>query len=373
MFFYAPSGMLAPVYTKGGSLMDTPAFFTTLVSDLYEIDAATLPEVSEFSDEASSVVFRLARPDGVSWLLRLYRSDHPLHAVCAACGAQDVADWVDSRAATLFCLARQGYPAPQVIRTRRGELIGQQAGWCTLLTTFCIGTVLKPTLEQLRLLGAALGHLHRLPEKEMITSTPPVGKSFWYPELAIPQALERLALAEPQMLAEWGPLFEACRQTLQRMQQWKDHLPTTIIHGDAWPANAIQTAPDQVVLVDWETGGLGLAVLDLCKLLLEGHLDSDLPPAEALAWHIHPDPERIHAIVDGYCQQRVLTPAELDLLLEGVRFNTAFIGAIHFAHVVQHGSDASLERRYARLQNRYAVSDEVAAIARLRIEQVQGS
>lgn len=347
------------------------AFFTRLVHDLYAEESATLHVIHNYVDEGH-FTFHLVRPDGASRLVRVYQSGRAVAEHLRDCGVSDQADWLLSRAATLSWLEQQGYPAPRVVRTRSGELIGQQAGWCTLMTTYFAGSVIKPTLEQLRLLGAALGHLHGLPAAESAAGAPPIGKSFWNPELAIPQALERLDFAEPRLQEEWRPLFEACRQTLRQIHQWRDRLPAAIVHGDTWPANAIQTAPDQVVLIDWDSGGSGLAVLDLGKLLLEGHLDSDLPPGDALAWHIQPDQARIHAIIDGYSQQRRLTSMELDLLLDAVRFELAFIGAIHFAYIARHGLDASLERRYARMENRYAVSQEVAALARRRFEDIQG-
>lgn len=336
---------------------------TRLVQDLYAEEIAALHVANNYPGEGR-VIFRLERPDGSLCLARVYQNDHSVAEHLRDCGTRNLAAWLMSRAATLAWLEQQGYPAARVVRTRSGELIGQRAGWCTLMTTFCAGTVIKPTLEQLRLLGAALGQLHRVS-----LDGAAVGKSFWNPERALPQALARLDYAEPSVQEEQKPLFEVCRQTLQRIQQEKDRLPGAIVHGDAWPANAIQTTPDQVVLIDWDVGGLGLAVVDLGKLLLEGHLDSDLPPGDALAWHIQPNQARIHAIVDGYCQQRRLTPVELDLLLDAVRFDLAFIGAIHFAYVARHGVDASLEHRYARIQNRYAVSQEVAALARRRFEE----
>lgn len=351
-------------------MSDAAAVSAALVQSLYAEEPAALQVVNNDAGEGR-IIFRLERPDGSCCLARVYQNDHSVVEHLRDCGTRNLTEWLLSRAATLSWLEQQGYPAARVVRTRSGELIGQQAGWCTLMTTFFAGPVIKPSLEQLRLLGAALGHLHRLPLDGAAAGAASVGLSFWNPELALPQALARLDDAEPRVQEAWRPLFEACRQTLQRIQQEQDHVPGAIVHGDAWPANAVQTASDQVVLIDWDTGGLGLAVVDLGKLLLEGHLDSDLPPGDALAWHIQPNPARIHAIVDGYCQQRRLTQIELDLLLDAVRFDLSFIGAIHFAYVARHGLDASLERRYARIQNRYAVSQEVAALARRRFEEVQ--
>ena len=69
-------------------------------------------------------------------------------------------DWLLSRASTLDCLEAAGYPAPRVIRTRSGDPVGTDGIWLTLATTFVEGPVIRPSLEQLRMLGAALGRLH---------------------------------------------------------------------------------------------------------------------------------------------------------------------------------------------------------------------
>jgi aminoglycoside phosphotransferase (APT) family kinase protein len=115
--------------------------------------------------------------------------------------------------------------------------------------------------------------------------------------------------------------------------------------------------PAEVVLTDWETGGLGLPLLDLGYCLLECHMN----PGRPQAWRIEPDDDRIAAVADGYSRRRIVTPAELDLLLAGIRFGAAFIGAIHFEQALLEGArGAAMDIRLDRLRNRLAVSEAVA-------------
>ena len=73
---------------------------------------------------------------------------------------------------------------------------------------------------------------------------------------------------------DWLQMFEQFRQTVLAVQARLDMLPRGLVHGDAWPANAVQTSPAAVMLIDWETSGLGLPVLDLGQCLLECLLDA---------------------------------------------------------------------------------------------------
>ena len=64
------------------------------------------------------------------------------------------------------------------------------------------------------------------------------------------------------------------RRTALTVQSGLSSLPRGMVHGDAWPGHAVQSGPDTVTLIDWETGGLGLPVLDLGTCLIESLLDA---------------------------------------------------------------------------------------------------
>jgi Ser/Thr protein kinase RdoA (MazF antagonist) len=338
-------------------------FFAALVGELYSTEAARL-HFFERSTSTERAVFQVKQPDGSAWIVRAYRQDIPVPDWLGGCGTRDTREWLLSRAATLVRLAHLDYPAPRVIPTRSRALVGQAEGWCTLATTFIEGTVAQPTLAQLRLLGGALGHLHMLPVAD--ASQPPIGTSWWFAVLAVPIALAQLATVEQLVPAEWKPLYAGFHATLYSIQLRTD-LPYTIIHGDSWAGNTIQTAADQVVQIDWEPSGLGPAVVDLARLLLACHYDLDPPPTELL----EPDGRRIAAVMNGYQDQRQLSSAELEMLLEAIRFSIAVGGAWHFAMIAQQGWNTKIEGRLARLQQRYQATAEIARLALGHIAHVQ--
>ena len=116
------------------------------------------------------------------------------------------------------------------------------------------------------------------------------------------------------------------------------------------------------MLVGWETGGLGLAVLDLGNCLLECHLDAAAPDPQA--WLISPAQDRIEAVARGYAAERRLSAAELALLPDAVRFTAAVDGAIHLELALSDGvTGPVMDARLAGFQRRMKVADEVAALA----------
>jgi Ser/Thr protein kinase RdoA (MazF antagonist) len=228
------------------------------------------------------------------------------------------------------------------------------------------GTVIRPTLDQVRLLGAALGRLHGLPPAG---PAPAPGRSCWHTEAAIPATRRLLDAARPLLPPDLRGLHAAFADAADAIAASAPRLPAAITHADAWPRNCVQTAPGQVTLIDWDTGGLGPAILDLGRALLECHLDSNLPDGDPGAWHIQPDQQRITALCQGYRSQRAPEPAELALLADAIGFGIAFIGAIHLHQVVNLGiTGPGMDARLARLRNRLAASGEIARIAQGQLQ-----
>jgi Ser/Thr protein kinase RdoA (MazF antagonist) len=126
----------------------------------------------------------------------------------------------------------------------------------------------------------------------------------------------------------------------------------------------VRAAPGQVTFIDWDTGGLVPAVLDLGRALLECQLGSGLPPGQPDAWLIRPDERRITALAEGYSDARPVATAELRLLPQAIRFGIAFVAAVHFRQGLLEGrAGPGMDARLARLRNRLEVSDEIAEIA----------
>ena len=310
------------------------------------------------SVSGTEVGYRLRQPDGNTVLVRAYRADVLLAPHLRGCGTASVTDWLQGRAATLDWLAAQGYPAPRMVATRTGDLIGVAGAWLTWATSYVPGRALAPGSGQAGLLGAALGRLHAL------GAAPGLGLASWHPAAAVPAALARLDAVAPLLPGEWRPLHAQFRSALLAMRAAAPALPVAVVHGDAWPGNAVVDGAGEAVLINWENGGAGLPVLDIGYCLLECHLDVGLAAGRPEAWHIEPDPGRIAAVLDGYARWRRLDGAERAALAEGIRFAAAYAGAIHFERALIGGVHGpAMDARLDGLRNRIAVSQAVADLA----------
>jgi Ser/Thr protein kinase RdoA (MazF antagonist) len=338
----------------------------------------------------ASVTYQLELGEGDRLVVRACRADAPVPIQFRTPSSLTMLDWLSTRAATLICLEAAGYPAPRLVRTHSGDPVGMDGVWLTLATTYVEGAVVRPSLAQLGMLGAALGRLHSVDPGGVLGP----GEAAWYPETAIPATLARLDAVARLVPDDWQRMFEQFQATALAVQERLPSLPRGLVHGDAWPANAVQTGPDTVTLVDWDTGGLGLPILDLGVCLLECLLDSvpggagprgsvaagsgsagfgsagsvqgagEPEPWDPAVWHVQPDEDRIAAVAQGYSAWRLLSAGERAVLLPAIRFGAAFVGAIHFEQALAGGvRGASMDARLERLRNRLAVSKAVAQIA----------
>jgi len=332
---------------------------------------------------ASGVVtYLVGAEENAPWVVRACREDTPVPVQASGAAAMTMLDWLMAQAGTLDCLEAAGYPAPRVIRTHSGDPVGLDGAWLTLATSFVEGPVIRPSLAQLRMLGEALGRLHALDVAgERGSGGGPAGepgRASWYPETALPATLARLDAVDALVPEELRDLYAQLRQTALTVQAGLSSLPRAMVHGDAWPGNAVQSGPDTVTLIDWETGGLGLPVLDLGTCLIESLLDAQpSPPGPAAsgpaasglasgpaAWLVEPDEDRIAAVARGYASQRVVGAAERALLPAAVRFGACFVGAVHLHQALAEGvRGAAMEARLERLRNRVSVSEAVARLA----------
>lgn len=191
-----------------------------------------------------------------------------------------------------------------------------------------------------------------------------LGPAMWWPAEAVPVTLARLDRITGLVQPDWQEMHDLFRDTVLAVQAAAGSLPVGVVHGDAWAANAVQTSPEQLVLIDWECGGRGVPVLDLGNCLLECLLDA-VPAGTGLdAWNVQPDEHRVAAVAEGYRSWRVLSAEEQAVLLPAVRFGTAYVGAIHFEQALADGvQGTAMDARLERLRNRVAVSETVARLA----------
>ncbi len=312
------------------------------------------------SVHGASVSYLVTAADGQRLVAQACRADAPVPVQFRRSSRTTPLDWLVNRAATLCYLEQSGYPAPRAVATRSGDLVGLDGVWLTMATSYVEGPVLRPSVPQLRMLGAALGRLHSLGKAGRTVP----GRAIWDPAEAIPATLARLDRVAGLVPPDWQQMYRLFRETVLAVQSAVGSLPDGVVHGDAWAANAVQTGPAEVILIDWECGGLGVPVLDLGNCLLEGLLDAVPPGSGPAAWNVQPAEDRIAAVAAGYQSHRVLSAGERAVLLPAVRFGAAYVGAIHFEQALADGvHGAAMDARLERLRNRLAVSETVARLA----------
>lgn len=313
-----------------------------LLAEHYGMMEAALAPISPYLFEDRGI-YRVTAGDGSAYVLRAF--------------GYDVEAGLRGQGAVLEWLERRGYPAPRLRRTSTGGDLAMHEGWTALLLTYVAGEVADFRPESLTRLGACLGKLHALvPDAEAGQD----GKKLPDSRLAPPRG--SLSPYEGRLVpAELRGFNERSLETIRRMREAAPGLPVALLHGDCWPRNAVVSMDGTLVLVDWDGAGLGPAVLDLGYLLMACHLGApDLPV-------MRPDPERIGAVVRGYCEQRRVTAAELGVLEQAIAYDSARRAVLEEALFVvpeEWREHVGLRKAVART----AASREIAEIARSAME-----
>jgi Ser/Thr protein kinase RdoA (MazF antagonist) len=316
-------------------------------------------EILAGSEHESRISYKLTLADRSAQLLRAFRADAAVPVEMRGPFTETVLDWLFGRARTLAVLAEARYDAPRPVPTRTGELIAVAGPWLAWAATYVAGSVVTPTLTQLQALGEALGRLHRVVAGGRGSSLSPR-----HPAVAVPMTLARLDAVADKVPGEWAGMCETFRRTALAVESAASSVSESVVHGDVWARNAVESPDGPAALIDWKMSGLGLSVIDLGNCLMECHLNSAASNLDPDAWLIAPDEDRIAATARGYASVRALSPAELALLPDAVRFNTAVAGAIHVELALGEGvSGPTMDARLTRLENRLAIADEVAALA----------
>jgi Ser/Thr protein kinase RdoA (MazF antagonist) len=300
----------------------------------YGVAHARLAPLRELKGRRVMRVDRGAEP---AWVVRAFRAD-------------DLSGPMQAHAEVLRFLERQSFPACLLVPTRDGATYVQESGWWVLVTTYIPGEPATYSLGDLTAIGALMGRLHNLPA----AGDPAVPLSDWRPGVDTAMLVERLARLAERVPLSLRSSHQAYVEALGRADLPAD-LPQSLIHTDIFPGNTIRTPEGALVLMDWDGAGIGPALVDLGYALIS--CDYGQP------WElgVHPDSERIAAIVAGYCRERLPTPAERSALAGAMRYGPVVRGAWSFAETVD-GNDY-FDKAWRRWWARYQACDEAAEVA----------
>jgi len=297
------------------------------------------------NSESGKQMYCVERSREQRWVLRAYPPESE--------------DNIQALVTVLSFLEQHEYPAERLVRAEDGSFIVTHDGWRLLVTTFVEGSTVDYAPPTLRLLGATLGRLHAL--QPLATTPAALPLAEMRPVNEISWALSQITGVKSQVPKHLYARYDTLIAALHSIRPCEE-LPRVVIHNDCHSGNAVRTTAEQVVLIDWEGAGLGPAVLDVGFLL--SSCDTESPWRPSLA----PDPARVAAMVDGYCQYHTLTPAELEYLPDAIRFRAIVYGACSFAASIARDGNEDEDLWWWR---RYSAAEEIAERARKRFESDQ--
>jgi Ser/Thr protein kinase RdoA (MazF antagonist) len=231
-------------------------------------------------------VFRADRTDGPSWVARVFPAARPVAEV-------------EGDAAILDNLAAAGFPAERCAHPRPVSTLDGQG---VLVTEFVEpASALRPG-QVFAILGGLLGALAKNPA----TTLRPGGA--WHtltdgdPSAELRAARSLLDDSKPRVPAEHRMLYDILRGELADLVDFSN-LPTAFVHPDFVPTNALPTADERLVIIDWAGAGRGPRIWPLGFLLYAAGARS---------------PKLVELVISRYRKQIELEPDEFACLEDAI-------------------------------------------------------
>lgn len=320
-----------------------PSFLIECIREWYHAQAISLHRLPS---DSGKYIYQVKLSNGAVWVLRV-RED------------SSKATFIELADLLLF-FEQQHYPAERIVFTVEQTPLVKVSDWHLLMTTFLVGTPLQYAPATFSLLGAIVGRLHAL--SPSLTYVPPCSRMLPSGELAFAQQqLDAVASRLPRPSIAQYELLEKALLSIDRGTD----LPTTLIHADCHPGNALVTAPGSITLLDWEEAGIGPAILDVGFLLM--NCDGKAPWEPLSTSSFHPDERLLQAVIEGYCQYHQLATDELNYLPDAIRFRSLVFGACSFASAIAQQKSAEFSQWWWK---RYCAAEEIADQARIFFEYI---
>ena len=202
-------------------------------------------------DELDLGVFRVDRPDGRSWVARVFPA------------ARELAD-VEAQAELLRALEDSGYPAE---RCANQEPVSAWDGQTVLVTEFVPAAAPLRLGRMAAMLGGMLGALHTRAGTRVRAGGAWHHLSFTGgPREEIAAAAELLDDVAGDVPVRQLATFDRLREAVERTDDCSD-LPHAFVHPDFAHPNAIPTPDERLVIVDWTGAGRGPRLWSLGFLL----------------------------------------------------------------------------------------------------------
>jgi Ser/Thr protein kinase RdoA (MazF antagonist) len=284
-------------------------------------------------DRLDEQVWRVQRRDGADWVARVFEG----LAAAEVSGQLDI----------LNALERVDFPAERGATSDPISLVDDTA---VLVTTWVDGHRAEGDGRTYAYLGGLLGALHSRDGGQFRTG------GAWHhlsatggPRAEIDAALNLLSDAEPTIRPEQGPAFDQILGALHDLDDCAD-TPQALIHPDAVPSNAIRTAEDTRVIIDWSGAGRGPRLWSVAFTLWAAGARS---------------PKLVDAVLSRYHRRVRLTPDELGRLVNVIPARPLTMDVWGFAH-----QGLGLDQVLRRWNQNRRLAERIAGRVQLLAEEV---